>query len=569
MKLKYSIQIICLFTLFLTGCKKDLLDIKPVDKFTEANVFTDAKTLEIYVNGCYGGSNYPYSFGFYTFGAVGWWVSLPLETFTSPLSDENYAKFDFWGTWVINHNGALDPSNLGCFGWKWAGLYASVKNCNLFMDNIALAKNVDPLLVGRYTDEVRFIRAYLYFDLLRYWGGVPIVKTVPSLTKYEVIPRNTSDEVVAFIVSELDEILKNPQIPASLQTCDDSYKGRATIAAVHALKAKTLLFAASPLFNPTNDQSKWTTAASACKAAVDYAEANGHQLFADYGKLFTTPYNPEEIFIRSYWSATSQIPVSGSLDTFLNSPSNGGWCSLCPTQDMVESYETLDGKKITDPTSGYKLEKFWENRDPRLAQSILYDGSQWKGHKIETFLPGGVDSNQAPAGSWNYSITGYFVKKYLKEDVQPGDYDSQKGSPQHNIIFRLAELYLDYAETQIELGHDAEARAYINKVRARSTMPAIADAGSALKERYRNERKVELFMENERYHDLRRWDIATSVMDSKAIRGIDIKKADDGTKTYSIVNRQVIMFPTKYRFLPIPKDEVDRSNKVLIQNPGY
>lgn len=563
MKIKNIIPILLLSVFLAVGCSKDLLDIKPVDKFTEANVFTDAKTLEIYVNGCYK--------GFYTFGAVGWWFSLPMENFTSPLSDENYAKFDFWGTWVINHNGALDPSNLGCYQWKWGQLYASVKNCNLFMDNIALAKNVDPLLVGRYTDEVRFIRAYLYFDLLRYWGGVPIVKTVPSLDKYEVIPRNTSDEVAAFIVSELDEILKDPKIPGSLQNCDDSYKGRITTAAVHALKAKTLLFAASPLFNKSNDRTKWEKAATAGKAAIDFAESNGHQLFADYGKLFTTPFNSEEICVRSYWSSNADIPggMSGGLDTYLNSPSNGGWCCLCPTQDMVESYETLEGKKVSDPTSGYKLDHFWENRDPRFAQSILFDGSQWKGHKIETFLPGGIDSNEAAVGGWNYSITGYFVKKFLKEDVVPGDYDSKKGSPQHNIIFRLAELYLNYAETQIELGNDAEARKYINMVRARSSMPAIADAGSALKERYRNERKVELFMENQRYHDLRRWNIATITMDNKPIRGIEIRKAVSGTKSYTIANRQVIMFPEKYNLVPIPKEEIDRSNKVLIQNPGY
>ena len=566
MKIKNIIPILLISAFLAVGCSKDLLDIKPVDKFTEANVFTDAKTLEIYVNGCYR--------GFYTFDVLDWWFSLPLEHFTSPLSDENYAKFDFWGTWIINHNGALDPSNLGCFQMKWSKTYESVKNCNLFMDNIALAKNVDPLLVGRYTDEVRFIRAYLYFDLLRYWGGVPIVTTVPSLDNYKVTPRNTPEQVVDFIVSELDQIIALDKLPKSNQTCEDSYKGRATMAAVHALKARTLLYAASPLFNPSNDQSKWTIAATACKAAIDYAEANGHQLFADYGKLFITPYNSEEIFIRSWWSGTSETGWGWGqqvslLDLYFNSPSNGGWCSLCQTQDMVESYETLEGKKITDPTSGYKLDHFWENRDPRFAQSILFDGSQWKGHKIETFLPGGIDSNEGPVGGWNYSVTGYFVKKFLKEDVVHGDYDTKKGSPQHNIIFRLAELYLNYAETQIELGNDEEARKYINMVRARSTMPAIADAGAALKERYRNERKVELFMENHRYNDLRRWDIATSVMDNKAIRAIEIRKSDSGAKTYNIENRQVIMFPERYRFVPIPKDEIDRSNKVLIQNPGY
>lgn len=132
-----------------------------------------------------------------------------------------------------------------------------------------------------------------------------------------------------------------------------------------------------------------------------------------------------------------------------------------------------------------------------------------------------------------------------------------------------SDVYLNYAETQIELGNDAEARKYINLVRARSTMPAITDGGAALKERYRNERKVELFMENHRYNDLRRWDIATSIMDNKPIRGIEIRKSTDGKKTYSLANRQVILFPEKYRFVPIPKEEIDRSNKILEQNPGY
>lgn len=563
MKIKNIIPVLLIAVFLIAGCNKDLLDIKPVDKFTEANVFTDAKSLEIYVNGCYK--------GFYTFGDVGWWFALPLENFTSPLSDENYAKFDFWGTWVINHNGALSPSNLGCYQWKWGKLYESVKNCNLFLDNVDLAADVDPELVARYTNEVRFIRAYLYFDLMRYWGGVPLVKTVPSLDNYEVIPRNTPEQVVEFIVSELDQVLADGKLPKSIQTCDDSYKGRVTLAAAHALKARTLLFAASPLFNKSNDANLWNKAAAACKAAIDYNEDNGAALYPDYGNLFITPYNSEEIFVRSYWSGATDLDwgLRSNLDTYLNSPSNGGWCSLCPTQDMVESYETLDGRKISDPASGYKLEKFWENRDPRMAQSILFDGAMWKGHQIETFLPGGQDSNEATQGGWNYSITGYFVKKFLKEDVVPGDYDSKNGSPQHNVIFRLAELYLDYAETQIELGNDAEARKYINLVRERSSMPTINDAGAALKERYRNERKVELFMENHRYHDLRRWNIASSLLNNKPTRGVEIRKATDGTKTYSIAERQVIIFPEKYKFVPIPKEEIDRSNNILIQNEGY
>jgi hypothetical protein len=236
---------------------------------------------------------------------------------------------------------------------------------------------------------------------------------------------------------------------------------------------------------------------------------------------------------------------------------------------MVDSYETLDGKKITDPNSGYELNRFWENRDPRLAQSILYDGAEWKGKKIETYLPGGIDSNEAPVGYWNYSVTGYFVKRLLKEDVVPGDYDTQNGTPQHNVIFRLTELYLNYAETQIALGNDVEARTYINKVRERVGMPAVDDSGDALLERYRNERKVELFMENHRYHDLRRWGIAQDVLDGMVIQGIEIRKSEDGTKTYWLEDRQTIVFPEKYNFVPIPKDEVDRSDNILVQNPGY
>jgi starch-binding outer membrane protein, SusD/RagB family len=563
MIIKNKFFYLLLSMMLFVHCSSDMLDIKPVYKFTESNVFTDSKTLEIYVNGCYS--------GFYTFGRLDWWFALPLEHFTSPLSDENYAKHSFWGTTIITENGALSPSNLGCFQWKWGNTYAAIKNCNLFMDNISLAKNIDPLLVGRFTDEVRFIRAYLYFDLLRYWGGVPIVQTVPTLDNYEIIPRNSPDEVIDFIVSELDIILADSKLPNSLRTCSDAYKGRATTAAVHALKARALLFSASPLFNKEGNPVKWEKAASACKSAIDYAEANGHQLYSDYGSLFISPYNEEEIFIRSYWSGNVDLDegLRSNLDTYFNSPSNSGWTSLCPTQDMVESYETLDGKKISDSTSGYKLERFWENRDPRLAQSILYDGSQWKGRQIETFLPGGVDSNEAPVGNWNYSVTGYFVKKFLKEDVIPGDYDTKRGSPQHNIIFRLAELYLNYAETQIELGHEIEAKKYINMVRDRSGMPSINDNGFSLKERYRNERKVELFMENHRYHDLRRWEIASSTMNDKFIRGVEIKKSDNGVKSYSVVDRQKIFFPEKYRFVPIPKDEIDRSGNILKQNPGY
>lgn len=564
MKLYRYILISVALVSSLTGCNEDLLDVKPSDKFTETNVFTDENTLELYVNGCYS--------GFYTFGQIGWWFSLSTDLFVSPLSDENYAKHDFWETRPIIEHASLGGSNLGCLTNKWAESYSYIKNCNLYLNNLSYTVNLNQELVGRYTDEVRFIRSYLFFDLLSYWGGVPLVTEIPDLVNYEknIIPRSTPEQVVNFIVSEMDQIIKNEVLPASFLTCDKSYQGRVTLTAAYALKAKALLYLASPLFNSGNDKTKWEAASVANKASVEFAEKCGHKLYPDYSVVTTAPFNEEIVFSRSFSSETTDGGRYRSwLDEQLNSPSNGGWTSLCPTQQQVEAYETADGKKITDPTSGYKLERFWENRDPRLYGSILYDGAPWKGKTIETFIPGGIDSSEAPVGSWNYSITGYFVRKFISESVAPADYDKRRGTIQHKIIFRLGGMYLDYAECLINIGDEDGARKYINDVRSRVKMPPISDAGEQLKERYINERRVELFMENHRWFDLRRWNIATEVLDNFIVKAIHVIKKGDGTKVYSIEDRNTYKYPKHYNLMPIPKDEIDKSRGVLIQNPVF
>lgn len=548
----------------LSSCNDDLFDIKPADKFTEESVFTNEESLELYVNGCYS--------GFYTFGLLGWWFYVPTDLFTSPLSDESYAKFEFWEVDPVNQALTLGPSSMACFANKWSESYSSIRNCNVYLKNLPLTKDLDQDFVNRCTDEVKFIRSYVYFDLLSYFGGVPLVKTTADLNNYEdyIVPRNTPEEVVDFIVSEMDDIIKNKALPASYLACDESYKGRVTLAAAYALKAKALLYIASPLFNPNNDIKRWEAAAKANKESIDFAIDNGHDLFPDYSQLIITPFNEEIIFSRSYSSDEFDGGLYRSqLDTYLNSPSNGGWCSLCPTQAQVDSYETTEGKKITDPTSGYKLEKFWENRDPRFYASILYDGAIWKGKEIETFMPGGIDSSDGPVGGWNYSITGYYVRKLIKEDVEQKDYDTREGTMQHKVIFRLGGMYLDYAECLMNIGDENGARSYINKVRDRVSMPKIQDSGNVLKERYINERRVELFLEGHRWFDLRRWNLAHEVLDGFAVKGIDIKKKDDGQKEYQIVNRGTYYFPEHYNLVPIPLTEIEKSRNVLIQNPGY
>jgi hypothetical protein len=570
-----------LATITLNSCKKNMLDIVPTNLYPTETLILNKQNIEITINGIY--AQTAMSFGRIDNG----WVPAPFQLFYEGISDDALSNPTdvFFNTSAVT-KGALSPSNLACFQNKWANSFRTIKFCNQFLTDIE-SSPVSEADKALYKDEVRFLRSYLYFDLVKLFGGVPLVLTVHDISNIECIPRSTSDDCFKFIITEVNEIIKNGNLPKSYNSLEAKQKGKVTLAAVHALNTEASLFYASKLFNPANDKNRWSDAAAAAKNAIDFCLEQGIDMEDNYEKVFVNqsqPYSKEVI-----WDVNTNVKdvyfytVFDFHDRFLNPNSAGGYSGYQPTQSLVEAYETKDGKDIKDPTSGYTLDKFWENRDPRFYATILYDSASWKGKLVkahytykdlsETSYSLALDMGPTNA---NGTLTGYVYRKLC--DSTFIDLNGGIGfGAAHFIVYRFTELLLDYAETQLELGNEDVARIYINKVRSRPSvnLPAVTDAGDALWKRYRNERRVEFTLEGHRYNDLRRWKLAEEVLSEFEIKGVSIwerKKKNGITQPRKFEISKTIAkytFAPKNYLLPIPQAEIDICGSVIPQNPGY
>jgi hypothetical protein len=401
--------------------------------------------------------------------------------------------------------------------------------------------------------EMRFIRAYTYANLIWRYGGVPIVTNLFELGGDYSVTRSSYDDCVTYICSELDDVIAD--LPAKEPA---NQLGRASGDAAKALKSRVLLYAASPLNNSNKDLTKWQKAADAAGALL----SAGYLLNDDYQHIFMQD-NSEIIFGRYFTQANSHY-----MHQWNGRNGSDGWGGNCPTQNLVDDYEMVTtGKLPADPTSGYDPANPYMNRDPRFYASILYDGAMWMGRETETFN-GGLDSPQSSIQAWNSSLTGYFLKKFIADDIPPSGSTLMPKNPY--IFFRYGEILLNYAEAKFELGDEPTARTYVNMIRSRKgvNMPPITATGDALRQAIYHERRIELAFEGHRFFDVRRWKIAT-VTENRNLSAIKITKLGNGLKTYETVNLLSRNFADKHYLLPIPYAEITRSKGTLTQNPGY
>jgi SusD family. len=506
MKKIFRIILLAGLALGQLSCEKDFLDKKPLDSYSDADVWQDLNLVEAFVNSRY--TLLPF------LEAQG----VQKAYFMSGASDEGNSKHSYGNERALEL-GQMGPDNTVYNFWQQN--YQEIRNLNIFLARIGEVPAVGDAAIeqkNRLTGEVYFLRAYAYFDLIRHYGGVPLIDQVYGLNddSFEV-KRNTFDEGIEFIREDIEKAIS--LLPASYKETTKNI-GRATATAAHALKSRALLYAASPLHNPTNDRIKWTAAANASKEAIEFAEKNGFILYqhTDYKKIFTDKRNVEILFDYNF----SNVP-GGGLDIVCQPNSYGGWSVYTPSQAMVDAFELINGRLPQDPSSGYDAQNPYINRDPRFYANILYNGAIFRGTPVEIFA-GGKDSQQGDQG-WNATETGYHWRKYMSETIRFGS----EASNQNWIIFRLAELYLNYAEALQELGEDNLAKTYINKIRNRESvkMPAITDTGASLKTRIRHERQVELCFESHRLYDVRRWKIAMET-DNKPLMGVNVAKKQTG-----------------------------------------
>lgn len=522
----------------ISSCKNDILEMNPLDKLSENNVWADQSLIELYVNSTYHAVEHGYN-----------------QTMWSSLTDETYNIHDGGAFMVqkgeLSSDNASNVSSIGGMFDYWSKAYSAIRNINIYFSKIDAAP-VDAVVKTRMNAEMKFIRAFIYANLIWRYGGVPIINNIFELNTDYAATRNSYDDCVTFICSELDAVIAD--LPAKEPT---SQLGRASGDAAKALKSRVLLYAASPLNNPNNDLTKWKKAAEAAEVLLNA----GYSLNDDYQRIFMQDNN-EIIFGRYFTQANSH-----NMHLYNGRNGSDGWGGNCPTQNLVDDYEMTNGKLPADPTSGYDVSNPYVNRDPRFYASILYDGAMWMGRVTETFK-GGLDSPQSSIQSWNASLTGYFLKKFLPDNIPPSGSTIMPTAPY--VFFRYGEILLNYAEAKFELGDEETARAYLNMIRSRNgvKMPPITVSGDALRQAIYHERRIELAFEGHRFFDVRRWKIAKTT-ENKNLFAIRITKLGDGAKSYEIVNLLTRNFLDKHYLLPIPFAEITRSKGTLTQNPGY
>ena len=479
-------------------------------------------------------------------------------------------------TGAVNNyiNGGWSPANP--YSNIWNKSYTAIADVCMYLEKIDQADitdwqyNPDYSIWAQQLElfpyELRFLRAYFYFELFRTYGDVPLVTTTLTNAQANSIQRTPADQIVKFIVDELDAVA--PYLPVSYTTEVGSEIGRATRIAAYALKARTLLYAASPLFNPNNDKAKWEKAAEACKYILDNADIWGLKL-SPYGKLWGHDafFNQELIFGLGRGESNSFEMANYPVGVENGSSGN------CPTQSFVDQFEYQDnGQTFGQRHPGdisLSLEDPYEGLDPRFALTVVKNGDEWPTNgsqkkAIETFNGG---FNASP--KYGATPTGYYLKKYV-DGACVTTADNQTSRRHTWIIFRLGEFYLDFAEAAFYATGSANDATYglsandaINVLRTRSDikMPKFTEDGAAWVERYERERLVELAFENHRFWDVRRWMKGPQYFGSIQVANI----SSSLQLTRSSVRRE---WDNKYYFFPIPQTEL-KKNPNLSQNPGW
>jgi hypothetical protein len=521
------------------------MDKSPLDKYSDAIVWQDETMVKSFVSNVY--RSMPTG----NFGG--------LPAYLSAFTDE--AKVIGTGFDTQFNAGELTPGNIQAPLKYWedgSGYYAAIGKCNIFLDRIQ-GSSVDEAVKSGLIGEIKVLRAFAYFRLISFYGDVPIVDKPLTLADNLDLPRSSYQDVLDFLVQELDEAAA--LLPLDY---DAANKGRITKGAALAVKSRALLYAASPLNNPGNDLTKWQKAADAAKAVIDLGV---YSLYSDYKKLFLreAAYNSEIIWQRPY---NNLLDREISVEVALYPPGSNGRAQISPIHNVVADYETINGLQPEDDPA-YDPQNPYVDRDPRFYATILYDGAPFKGRTIDTFVPGGIDGNEYEPGSVTVARPGYYLRKFMDESITD-PLDTRIGNTPWTF-FRYAEILLNYAEAKHFLGDDATAREYINKVRSRQGvgMPDVTESGTALFDRIINERRIELAFEGHRFFDVRRWKIAPDVLNINAQEMRIEKDPDTGVKTYIVRDflPERKFFDRNY-LLPIPQSEIERSPS-FEQNPGY
>lgn len=622
MKKNTLIYLLLAGSTLVASCKK-YLNVVPTELVTEQAVFENIQNAESAWAHLYASLNSPDVQFIHGGGTI-------LAACTDECKDhwENASTLPFnSGAW----NATSNPLNI------WNGAYQYIRSANIFLARIDKTplpesrREYYQVRIPQYKAEARFLRANQYFELFRRYGAVPLVNTVlaPTDPAATNTARSSVEEVVKFIMAECDEIAT--LLPVIYPRGSSDY-GRITKGAALALKARTALYAASPLFNgntmyagvkntdgtplfpQTYDNNKWLLAANAAKAVLDLnvyslSSPNPSNPVDNYGQLF---------FSRNYEENILPLIIGGNRDfegTFMpngrdaNAVNGNGRMSVF--QELVDAYEMNNGRPISDAESGYtttgswngklwdgvadvnvsKVSNMYKNRDPRFYATIFFQYGVWnyannaRPLKFAWYGNNGGGTDGWPKPGTNCE-TGYNWRKWADPNVNlKGGGNANRNFP----LIRLAEIYLIYAEAMNEYLSAPNQEVYnaLNVVRNRVSMPALPiistdNSKEGMRKRIQNERRIEFAFENQRFWDVRRWLIAKSV-DNGSMHGLNARPTpaelnssgfDQNSEAagvavfYKTVVNQTRVFVDRHYLMPIPQTEIN-IDPALVQNYGW
>lgn len=552
--ISYIVVLVTSITLF--SCMEDINNL-PLDFNEISTVFEDSIYIRRFVNTAY--NNLPNGYN-----------RLRENSMLASATDEAVHSVNYSGANDLakgNWGPASNPDNV------WNGNYVGIRKINDFFENVL--PNIPAKVfksqasLDHIIGQAYFLRAMFYFELIKRYGGVPILTEKLDADSDTNIPRNNFGECVDYIIQQCESAAE--LLPVTYPNNNQNDLGRATKGAALALKARTLLYAASPLFNDpaeTEDSyfhgaysaSKWQLAAQAAHEVIDL---NVYSLYPDYASFFTVLSGNNEIILSKMQAANNDIERLNGPTGYTNGGGGTG-----PSLNLVNAYEMADGTPFDWSDQGMASDPF-ANRDPRFYASILYNGSSWMGGTVDTYV-GGDD-----ASSTNSTKTSFYLRKFLDENAK---WFGQTGQTYHCFpIIRYAEVILNYAEAMNEAyGPDADPQGYgltakqaVEMIRSRAglspyTVSSVQDKTS-MREVIRHERQIELAFEEHRFFDVRRWKIAEQTLGT-TVNGLKIIKNADGSFTYQIVEVENRVFEPKMSIYPIQQSELNR-NAALEQSP--
>ena len=516
--------------------------------------------------------------------ALPWWDARDKADGTiASATDESEIHPSWFSYQSVWNQAAMNPSSAHQTGdQRFDSCWVAIRRANIIIERIEDAPFDDPSYKKQALGEAQFMLAFTHFELFKKYGGIPIVKKRFTAADDPRVPRSSVADVVTFIVEECDKAILN--LPHANEY-PGNQRGRATKAAAMALKARTLLYAASKTFNTDKpyinygennklisyesyDRNRWLLAANAAKAVLDEAKGSGIALVTDQGVdknyryVWETPDNSEIILAEKH----AGMRYAGHFPWNYYLPSVGGYWV---TFNFIKLYERKDGTpQPWSETGGNNLMEMFNNMDPRFKQTVTTHGDYFNGDfpNMDFAKNGETNGRNAPIGG---GCNGAIVHKPLPYAVQS---TGNVGAIPNGLIFKLSEFYLSYAEALNEHNATPPDEAYdaVDEIRVRSGMPKLPRGLSQdeFRKRVRNERAIELAFDGHRLWDIRRWEIADEgIMKGKMYGLNQFKIAGSSEIRYEPYVFETRSFKLAMYRHPFTQNEIDKG--YLIQNPGY